>query len=429
MNMARHHEGSILYYMNSPEGNLAGNGNAPFRSYLPPILFLVSLFFLNFIARIIPAPLLPAIENDLGIGHTQAGSLFLIISSGYFITLLGSGFISSRISHKNTIALSAIALGLTLIITSFSTNLWAIRAGLLFTGMASGLYLPSGLATLTSLVPCKDWGKAIAVHELAPNLSFVAAPLIAEALLLFLPWRGVFFLIGIFSAIMGCAYARFGRGGKFQGQAPSFSALHVLFREPSFWIMLVLFSLGISVTLGIYTMLPLYLVTEHGIPRNLANTVVSLSRILCIAMTFAGGWAADRFGPKRSIGIILVISGLMTVFLGSATGAGVIPAVFLQPLVGACFFPPAIAALSSIGSPSVRNVTISFTIPFAFFIGAGAIPAGIGLVGETGSFGLGITIVGVLTLSGAILSHFLRLDDMRQTETAPHVDSLTTDPC
>ena len=411
--------------MTKPEDNLPENGSLSFKSYLFPILFLASIFFLNFIARIISGPLLPTIEDDLGIGHAQAGSLFLIISSGYFITLLGSGFVSSRISHRKTITLSAAALGLALIATSFSTNLWAIRAGLLLTGMTSGLYLPSGLATLTSLAHPSNWGKAIAIHELAPNLSFIAAPLIAELLLLFLPWRGVFFLIGMLSLCAGCAYTRFGRGGDFHGQAPNFSSMHILFREPSFWIMLILMSLAISVTLGIYTMLPLYLVTEHGIERSLANTIVSLSRVLCIAMTFAGGWASDRFGPRRTIGVILLLSGLATVLLGTMTGSGLIPAVFVQPLIGACFFPPGIAALSSIGPPSVRNLTVSMTLPFAFFIGAGAVPAWIGLMGETGTFGLGITVVGVLTIFGAILSRFLHLGDMR--ETVPHDDSLIND--
>jgi NNP family nitrate/nitrite transporter-like MFS transporter len=389
------------------------NGAAPFRSFILPILFLTSLFFLNFIARIIPAPLLPAIETDLGIGHAQAGSMFLFISFGYFIAILGSGFLSSRVSHRNTIVISAVSLGMALIATSFSSNLWAVRSGLFLIGLASGLYLPSGLSTVTSLVPPRDWGKAISIHELAPNVSFIAAPLLAELLLIVLPWRGAFFLIGLFSLAMGCAFLRFGKGGTFPGQAPSFAALGILMRDPSFWIMLILFCLGISLTMGVYTMLPLYLVSEHDMSRSLANTYVSLSRIGCIAMAFVGGWANDRFGPKSSLGAILALSGLLTVFLGNVTGTGVIIAVFLQPLAAACFFPPAIASVSSIGSAHVRNVSISMTIPFAFVVGAGLIPTGIGFVGESGSFGLGITMVGALTLSGAVLSRFLRIEIAR----------------
>jgi len=66
-----------------------------FFSQLGPILFLTTIFFLNFIGRIVFAPLMPSIENDLGLDHTEAGSIFLLISLGYFISLLGSGFVSS----------------------------------------------------------------------------------------------------------------------------------------------------------------------------------------------------------------------------------------------------------------------------------------------------------------------------------------------
>ena len=76
-----------------------------FRTYLGPLLILTSIFFVNFISRIIPAPLMPKIEADLNISHAQAGSFFLLISIGYFVTLIGSGFFSARLTHRKTIIL------------------------------------------------------------------------------------------------------------------------------------------------------------------------------------------------------------------------------------------------------------------------------------------------------------------------------------
>ncbi len=46
-------------------------------------------------------------------------------------------------------------------------------------------------------------------------------------------------------------------------------------------------------------MLPLYLVTDHGMKRNWANTLIALSRIAAVATTLVGGWATDRIGPKQ----------------------------------------------------------------------------------------------------------------------------------
>ncbi|MCG6907156.1 MAG: MFS transporter, partial [Desulfobacteraceae bacterium] len=165
---------------------------AGLRTRLGVVLFLTALFYLNFLARILPAPLMPVIETDLGIGHGAAGSLFLLISAGYFVALAGSGFISARIRHRRTVALSAGLMGLALVGTALCQSLAAIRVGLVLTGFAAGLYLPSGVATLTTLIHPRDWGKAISVHELAPNLAFATAPLVAELLLAFFNWRTAF---------------------------------------------------------------------------------------------------------------------------------------------------------------------------------------------------------------------------------------------
>lgn len=395
----------------------AGDKNQPFSygepqtfsSQLGPLLFLTSIFFLNFISRIILAPLMPAIEQDLNLSHTEAGSFFLVISLGYFITLLGSGFVSSRLTHRNTIILSATAVGIALIGTSFSNSLLGIRVGLLLLGMAAGIYLPSGIATLTSLISSRHWGKAIAVHELAPNLSFVVAPLMSEVLLLWFSWRGILAILGGTSILIGIAFARSGKGGELHGQPPSFKSFKTLFAEPSFWIMMVLFSLGIAGTLGIYTMLPLYLITDHGIDRNWANTLLALSRISGLGMAFLAGWASDRLGPKRTMCGVFLVTGLTTVLLGIAPGSWIVAIVFLQPIFAVCFFPPGFAVLSSIGPPSARNVAVSLTIPVAFVLGGGAIPIGIGIMGDAGSFGLGITLAGVLMFFGFVLSMCLRL--------------------
>ncbi|MBW2117985.1 MAG: MFS transporter [Deltaproteobacteria bacterium] len=382
-----------------------------FGSQIGPLLFLTTIFFLNFISRIILAPLMPAIEKDLGVSHGEAGSLFLLISAGYFISLLGSGFFSSRLLHKRTIIVSATAVGVALFGIAFTDSLWGTRMVLVLLGLASGLYLPSGIATLTALISPRHWGKAIAIHELAPNLGFVAAPLVSEALLTWFSWRGVLVFLGGLSVLMGIAFARLGRGGEFPGEPPNFAAFKALFREPAFWIMMFLFSLGIGGTLGVYTMLPLYLITEHGINRNRANTLIALSRIPGIGMAFLAGWANDRLGPRRTIEMAFLLTGFMTILLGAAPAPWITTIVFLQPIIAVCFFPPGFAALSSIGPPNARNVAVSLTVPFAFVLGGGAIPIGIGIMGDTGSFSLGIAMTGGLILMGFILSLYLRLPD------------------
>ncbi len=140
----------------------------PFRFHVPSLLYLSAIHFLNVLSRIVLAPLMPAIEGDLNIGHGEAGSLFLFISLGYSAGLLGSGFLSSRFTHRRTITFSSITVGGSLLAVSLSDTLWGIQSGLILLGLSAGLYFPSGIATLTAMVSSKDWGKALGVHQVAP---------------------------------------------------------------------------------------------------------------------------------------------------------------------------------------------------------------------------------------------------------------------
>jgi NNP family nitrate/nitrite transporter-like MFS transporter len=396
----------------------------PFRRTIGAIVFLTGLFFCNFVARIILGPLMPSIEADLRLGHGTAGSFFLFISVGYFVALAGSGFVSARLTHRHTITVSATAVGLALMGLSASQNLVMIRLFLVLVGLAAGLYLPSGIASITAMVNVQHWGKALAIHELAPNCGFMAAPLIAETLMLWMPWRGVLVALGAVTMALGLAQARWGRGGRFAGQQPDPASLRQLAADPIYWRMILLFGLAIGSTLGIYAMLPLYLVAERGFDPAFANTLIGLSRVSTLFMALAGGWVADRFGARRTMVAIFVFTGSATLGLSLAGGTALVVLVLIQPMAAVCFFPAGFAALSRIGSPAARNLAVSMTAPVAFLIGGGVVPTMIGLFGDLGRFSWGIGLAGGLMLCGTLVALSLNMpprfyDARRTRSTSP----------
>jgi NNP family nitrate/nitrite transporter-like MFS transporter len=165
--------------------------------------------------------------------------------------------------------------------------------------------------------------------------------------------------------------------------------------DPSFWIMVALFSLGIGASIGIYSILPLYLVAERGMLRSWANYLVAISRISTLGIGFLSGIVTDRLGPKVAMGAVFLGTGLITLLLGIVPVSWIVLIVFLQPMMAACFFPPGFSALSRIGPPRVRNISLSFT----------------GALGEMGFFDLGISLVGGIVMSGLILLHYLKFQE------------------
>ena len=148
---------------------------------------------------------------------------------------------------------------------------------------------------------------------------------------------------------------------------------------------------------------------ERGVERVWANTWVGLSRIPTLLTGFVAGWAADRFGPKRTMKVVFLTGGLLTVLLGIGPDSWFVPLVFLQAVCAAAYFPAGFAALSRIGSPKIKNVAVSLTMPMSIFVGAGVFPAGLGIAGDLGSFSVGFAMVGGFLLAGSLLVPYLEL--------------------
>jgi NNP family nitrate/nitrite transporter-like MFS transporter len=346
------------------------------------------------------SPLLPILERELGLGHGEAGSLFFLTQIGYCVGLLGSGLVSWRFNHRRTILLSSVALGVVLLIVSRLTSLASLRVGLMVFGASAGLYLPSGIATLTGEVRQEHWGKALAFHELAPNLGYISAPLLAEALLRVLPWRGVLAAPAALAILVGICFMLFGRGGEHRPEPPRLTTMTQLIQDSSLWLLAGLFTVGVGSTLGVYSMTPLFLVSEIGMEREVANAIAALSRIPGIVVVFFSGLVTDRIGHRRALALFLVITGTLTLLLGVIHGrVATTILIFLQSAAAGWFFPAAFSMTSTIFPPRLRSLAVSFVTVVGSLLGAGLIPSAIGYLAEISSFSSGFFLLGLLTVA------------------------------
>jgi NNP family nitrate/nitrite transporter-like MFS transporter len=391
----------------------AGSG-PPFSSQIPLLLLLAGIFFSSFLPRVILAPLLLAIEETLRIGHAEASRLFLLISAGVSLGLLLSGIASSRLSHRTVILWSCLMVGTASLVLSHTGSVLLLKSCLFFMGLGGGLYFPSGIAAITSLVAPERWGKALAIHELAPNVAFVAAPVVADLLGDGSSWRSLFTFMGLFCYGMAMMYWWKGRAGDFRGEFPGFDALREIAALPAFWMMVILFGLGVGGSIGVYTMTPLYLVTTKGFDPEAANALLAVARVPGVVMALASGVLADRLGVRSAVFLFSMSTGVFTALLAWSGESWIAVVVVLQSVLSVCFFPAGFAILSRIVEPARRSVVVSLCIPVAVLAGAGAVPSLLGLLAEQERFPQGFMLLGGLMMAASAASLFLRFEAPRR---------------
>ncbi|WP_285907832.1 MFS transporter [Pseudodesulfovibrio pelocollis] len=385
--------------MPTPTSDIRG----PFRAALPAVLFVSAIFFLNFLSRVMLAPVMPLVQADLGFAHTGAGVVFMVHGAGNALGLLLCGFLSRAATHRRTVGISSLLVGAAaLTVPLAGTYAWLLTAVFVL-GVCVGLYLPSGIATIFSLIRKEDWGKAMAVHELAPNLAYVAAPLLAEAVLLHYDWRAPFVLLGAVQIVLGLWFIRSGRGGNFPGVVPGPRLMLSILRRSDFWLLVLFFSLGVGASVGPYAMLPLYLADVHGFERETANRLLAVSRVLACATPFVAGWITDRWGPRPAILLCLLLSGGGLLALGLCSGPALVAAVLFQPTASVLMFAPGFTMLSTIFPPEQRSVAVALMGPPNALIGLGVVPTFLGAMGDAGYFHYGFAVQGCLLLASIAL--------------------------
>jgi len=366
------------------------------------LLLFWSLWFLNFSTRTIISPLLPIIEDELAISHAMAGSIFSFLSAGYTITLLLSGFLSPRIGYKRSIVL-----GFTILITAvfclkYARSYPSFAVATLFVGLGAGIYLPSVMPLLTAIFARDNWGKAIAFHETAASFSILSIPLLTVVALRFFHWRVLFTILSMAAfvvIIFFCIFSPDPRPKKEKRARLS----RILIRK-DFWIMAILWIFAASNSLGLYNLIPLFLVKEKGMSIEMANTIFGISRTGGFIIVILAGFLVDRYGAKKILFLLLLTTGLTTVGLALAqTVPHLVVMLILQATICSGFFPVAFVAISKITSFNERSIFTGTTIAIGVVMGLGLTPFVLGAVADIWNFQYGIFFLGVITAVSCIL--------------------------
>lgn len=366
------------------------------------LLLFWGLWFLNFSTRTVISPLLPIIEDELAISHALAGSIFSFLSAGYTITLILSGLLSRRIGYKRSIVLGFAILMTAVFCLKYATTYPSFAAVSLFIGIGAGIYLPSAIPILTAIFGSDNWGKVIAFHETAPSFSILFIPILTAVALRFFHWSDLFVILSMACLIVLISFWVFSPDTRPQKEKRArFS--RILGRR-DFWIMAMLWIFASSNSLGLYNVIPLFLVKEKGMYLEMANTIFGFSRVGGFLVVILAGFLVDRYGAKKILFLMLLATGLSTMGLSLAQTVPLLVAMLiLQATVCVGFFPVALVAISKLTNLNERGTFTGTSVAFGVVGGLGVTPFVLGAVADAWSFQTGFLVLGVLTTLSSML--------------------------
>jgi len=374
---------------------------------IPFLLLFWSLWFLNFSTRTVLAPLLPIFETELHISHALAGSIFLFMAVGYTSSLLVSNWITPRIGFKKSIAIGFMVLIGALFALAFTNTYWGLGVVAFFLGFGGGLYLPCALPLLTSTIHPDRWGKAIAFHETAATFSILVIPLFAAAALRFLDWTVL--VLALSGLCMAVTIVFLIRSPDPRPKVEDKSPFYGVLRRRDFWIMATLWGFAAAGGLGIYNLIPLFLVNEKGLSLELANSIFGISRIGGLVVTFLAGFLIDRIGVKRVLLISLLASGFSITGIALADSFPLLVGMLVfQATFMPAFFPAGLVTISKLTTFGDRSAFAGATVAIGVVFGTGIVPTLLGTVADIWSFQAGMMVQGLLTMGICLMLKSLR---------------------
>lgn len=377
---------------------------------LLPLCVFWCLWYLNFFTRASFSPILPIVEESLSITHGEAGGFVTSYSLGYAVTLLIAGRFVPTWGYRRTVAFGISGIGLALVVLQWVENYFAFHILFLLLGLASGTYIPAIVSIITETYAPKEWGKAIGLHDCAASAAIFSAPILIAFGLQFLPWKGILLLLGIACLILPFLFWKVSIEPRPKASLRGSHYL-ILFRRKPIWIMAVLCILSSAANMGIYAMLPLYLINERRMDYAFANNLVGISRVGGIAIQVFVGFFVDRYGYRTILFLGLLTTGLTTLSLSLAPSFSLLLiSLFTQAALSLTFFPVALAAIAKLTSPEERSMGIGAIISSGVIFGMGGAPLLLGIVADMFSFQAGIFGMGVLITLSSLLVRDLKDD-------------------
>jgi MFS family permease len=357
-------------------------------------------------------PILPMIEDEYLVRHAKATSLVSLFALGGALSTLASGVFAGRFGYKKSVLACLATQVIVLLFIPHAHTFSQLTLLLFLLGMVWGTYFPCVVPIVTGHFAPSVWGRALAIQDSGASFSALAAPLLATLMLGFLSWQQFFYVFAAGYLVLGGVFFFFAKEVKVEQKISG--SLRNLLKGRSVWIMGVMWICASGAFWGVYQVMPLYFTKELHLSTQYANTVFGLSRVGGLAFGVTMGFVVDRFSLKKSMFVVMFLTGIFTMLIGHTNLIVVEVAMFLQGTVIAGFFTIGLMAISRAFGMSERGMASGIMTTMGAVFGSGMMPYLFGLAGDHISFKFGILTFGAVVVLASGLVYFIVIPDPKR---------------
>jgi MFS transporter, FSR family, fosmidomycin resistance protein len=352
---------------------------------------------------------LPIWQAEFALSYAAVGFLRTIFSGTMAVLQIPSTLVADRIGGGLVLAIGTALAGLCYVLAGLSDGFAWLLAALLLGGLGASTQHPLASALVTRAYAGARSLAAFGTYNFAGDIGKMVLPAAASGLLLFMPWRPAYALLGLLGIVAGVAIflltPRFSPEPAADAQPADESTRRGAFK-PGYVLLLAMGAIDSLTRAGFLVFLP-FLLIGKGASVTTAGFALTLVFIGGATGKLACAWISARFGV---IGTICITEGLTAVGMLGVLWLPLEASLVLLPLFGIVLNGTSTAIYGSVpqfATPEGRNRAFSWFYTGTLSAGAFA-PTLSGLSGDLIGVHATSVLVALLVLVTLPLAALLR---------------------
>jgi len=360
---------------------------------------------------------LPIWQAEFGLSYAAAGALRTVFTGTMASLQIPSSMLAERLGPGIVLAIGTALAGLCYCLASIGHSFWWLVAALLLGGIGAATQHPIGSALVAHAFAGTRSLKALGAYNFSGDVGKVLLPATASALILIMPWRPAYGLLGLVgiaaAAVIYLLTPRFAFGAEHAETKPAGTAEDAAVAAAETARMRIgfraLVALGIvdSITRGGFFVLLPFVLTGKGAHVSTAGFALTLVFFGGAFGKLACGWFATHFGKVFTIAMskVLTAIGMIVILLAPFELDFV-----LLPILGVILNGVTTVTYGSVPdlvTPQrrTRAFSIFYTITLAFLAVA---PPASGFVGDLIGIPGAVMVVAALTVATVPLAYVIK---------------------